>query len=59
MKTASIIILLGGLGLLVVSLLADVLGIGDSADFGQQQVLGTVGGAIVVVIGLFLMLRKK
>jgi hypothetical protein len=57
-KTASIILLVVGAGLLVASLLADVIGIGDNPGFGRQQTMGTIAGAIVTAVGLFLTLKK-
>ena len=58
-KTASIILLLVGIGLLVASLLADAIGIGDDPGFGRQQTMGTIAGAIVTAVGLFLTLKKS
>ena len=58
-KTASRILLVVGIGLLLVSLLADVIGIGDDVGFGRQQTMGTAAGAIVAAIGLFLVLKGK
>ena len=58
-KTAGIILLVVGIAVVIVSLLADALGIGSNpAAFGPQQIAGTVVGAIVAVVGLFLTLRK-
>ena len=57
-KIASIILLVLGIGLLVASLLADVIGIGDDVGFGRQQTMGTIAGAIVTAVGLFLTLKK-
>ena len=59
MKIASIALLVIGVGLLGVSLLADFLGIGDTYGFGREQILGTVSGAVIAAIGLFLVLRSK
>ncbi len=58
-KTASRILLVVGIGLLLASLLADVIGIGDNVGFGRQQMMGTAAGAIVAAIGLFLVLKGK
>ncbi len=57
-KTASIILIVAGLGLLAASLLADVIGIGDDAGFGMQQTMGTVAGLAMAAIGLYLLRRK-
>ncbi len=58
-KTASRILLVVGIGLLLASLLADVIGIGDDVGFGRQQMMGAAAGAIVAAIGLFLALKGK
>ena len=58
-KISSIILLLVGIGLLIASLLADVIGIGDDAGFGRQQTMGTVAGAVITALGLFLSLKKS
>ncbi len=53
-------LLLGiGIGLLAVSLLADVIGIGDDPGFGNQQMMGTIAGVVITAIGLSLTLRAK
>ena len=57
-KTASIILLLVGIGLLVASLLADVIGIGDNPGFGTQQTMGTIAGVIIAAVGLFFTFKK-
>ena len=53
------ILLVIGIGLLVVSLLADTIGIGDDPGFGRQQTLGTVVGILITGVGLFFSLLKK
>ncbi len=58
-NTANILVLVIGIGLLAVSLLADVIGLGDDTGFGNQQTMGTVAGAAITAIGLFLTLRSK
>ncbi len=58
-KTASRILLVVGIGLLLASLLADIIGIGDDVGFGRQQMMGAAAGAIVAAIGLFLLLKGK
>ena len=57
-KTASIALLVVGIGLLVASLLADVIGIGDNPGFGPQQTMGTVAGVLITAAGLFFTLKK-
>ena len=58
-KVASVVVLVIGIGLLLVSLLANVLGIGDNPGFGRQQTLGTITGAAIAGVGLFLVRRSK
>ena len=58
-KTAPILVLVIGIGLLVASLLADVIGIGDDPGFGSQQTTGTIVGLIITAVGLYLTLKQK
>jgi LPXTG-motif cell wall-anchored protein len=58
-ETASIVLLVVGIGLLAVSLLADVIGIGDNTGFGNQQTMGTVAGVLITAAGLFFTLKKS
>ena len=53
------ILLVIGIGLLLTSLLADTIGIGDDPGFGRQQTLGTVIGVLITGVGLFFSLLKK
>ena len=55
---ASVVVLVLGVGLLLVSLLADVVGIGDDVGFGPQQTMGTVAGVLVIAVGVYLMKKK-
>ena len=55
---ASVVVLVIGAGLLLASLLADVVGIGDDVGFGPQQTMGTVAGVVVIAIGVYLMKKK-
>ena len=56
-KTARIVLLVLGIALLIVSLSADVTGIGDDPAFGPRQIMGTVVGALVTVVGLYLTIK--
>ena len=47
-----------GVVIAVVSLAADVIGIGNQAGFGWKQQLGTATGVIVVLVGAWLALSK-
>lgn len=46
------IVIVVGAALVVLSVLADPIGIGSSDGFGWQQTLGVVVGALAIVIGL-------
>ena len=56
-KTAGIVVLIAGIVIIGLSLLADRLGIGV-AGFGSAQIAGTIVGAIVIALGLFLTSKK-
>ena len=58
-KTGPVLVLVIGIGLLVVSLLADVIGVGDDPGFGSQQTMGTIVGVLIAAVGLYLTLKAK
>jgi hypothetical protein len=58
-KTAGIVLLVVGIVVLLLSLLADAIGVGGNPIFGRNQIIGTIAGAIVTVVGLVLTLRKQ
>jgi HD-like signal output (HDOD) protein len=58
LKIAGIVLLVLGLLVLLVSLVADPIGLGASPRFGYRQIIGTVAGVIAAVVGLILVLRK-
>ena len=58
-RTASVLVLVIGIGLLAASLLADVIGIGDDPGFGNQQTMGTIAAVAIMAIGFFLMRRGE
>jgi hypothetical protein len=57
-KTLGIVLLVVGIVFLILSLVADPIGIGGSPGFGRDQILGAIAGAIVTVVGLVLTLKK-
>ena len=58
-KIAGIVLFVIGAIILVLSLTADLIGIGvNPVVFGYRQIIGTIVGVIVVVAGLILILRK-
>ena len=48
-----------GLAFLVVSALADPIGVGEGGGFGWKQTTGVIVGAVVVVVGLALMYVRR
>jgi hypothetical protein len=58
-KNLSLILVIGGFVLLVVSLLADVLGVGNRPGFGWKQFSGTTVGVASGLVGLWMLFRKK
>jgi hypothetical protein len=57
-KTTSVIVLLVGLVILVLSLVADYIGLGEGTGFGNKQIVGTIVGAGIFVVGLVMMQKK-
>ncbi len=57
-KTTGTIWLAVGIIILILSLVADSIGLGEGQGFGNKQIAGTIAGAIVFVVGLIL-IRKK
>ncbi len=59
MRTWALVILVVGIVVLLVSLGADVIGIGASPKFfGYRQVAGALAGIILALVGAFLYLRS-
>ena len=57
-KTVGIVVLVVGIVVLLLSLVADPIGIGGHPGIGRNQMLGAAAGAVVTVVGLVLTLRK-
>jgi hypothetical protein len=57
-KMLSILILVVGIAVLVLFAIADVIGIGESPNFGTTQIAGTIVGAVLAVIGFILLCKK-
>ena len=56
-KRLSLILIVIGIIILLVSLLADVLGIGGYPGMGYKQIIGAIVGAVISIIG-FILYRK-
>ncbi len=52
-KTVGVLLLVGGALLLILSSLADVLGIGGASGFGYKQIIGSVVGLVAAIRGYF------
>ncbi len=58
-KTLSSAILVIGIVILVASAFADSFGISEQPGFGIDQAIGSVVGAVVTAVGLFLTVKVK
>lgn len=59
-KIIAIALLVVGITVLLVSALADIVGLGSDPNvFGYRQVAGSVAGAIVLVVGALLYWRAS
>lgn len=56
-KASGAFLLVLGVVLLVLSLLADVIGVGANPGFGYRQVIGVVLGVIAVIRGSWVLKR--
>ena len=57
-KTLGIVLIVAGVVVLLVSLAADVVGIGGAPGFGYKQIIGAIAGVIIAVVGLVYYTRK-
>ena len=58
-KTAGIVLLVIGAIILILSLIADLIGLGvNPTVFGYGQIIGVVVGVILIIVGLILRLRE-
>ena len=57
-KSMSIALIIVGVVLVIVSLTADLIGIGGAPGIGWKQLLGTAVGLVVTLGGVWLMLSK-
>ncbi len=56
--SASLALIVVGAAILVGSLLADVIGIGDDPGFGKQQMAGSILGVVVLALGAYFHNKK-
>jgi hypothetical protein len=57
-KTISIVLMAVGVILLIGSLAIDTIGLGGFTGFGYKQIIGTVVGVILAIVGFVLYSRK-
>jgi uncharacterized membrane protein len=57
-RTIGFVLIALGVVIAVVSLAADVIGIGNVLGFGWKQQLGTAIGVIMAIVGVWLALSK-
>ena len=57
-KIIGVVLLVAGIILVILSLIADPLGIGGSPVFGYKQIIGVIAGVVAAAVGLFLALKK-
>ncbi len=53
------ILIVIGVVVALVSLLADVIGIGSDEGFGTYQIVGLIAGIVVALIGLYLVYFRR
>ena len=58
-KTLGAVLLIIGIAILMESLFADGTGIGNTPDFGRDQTIGSILGAILTASGLYLIIKAK
>ena len=58
-KIVGIICLIVGIIVLILSLIADPVGIGGAVGFGWKQIVGAIVGIIFGIVGLILSFRKQ
>ncbi len=57
-KTVGIVLIVVGIVVLILSAIADAIGIGGNPGFGPIQLIGIIVGIAAAVVGLVLILRK-
>ena len=57
--TLGAVLLIVGIGVLVESVFADGIGVGNLTGFGPNQTIGTIVGAVLTAVGLFLMIKAR
>ncbi len=50
-RALGIVVSSAGAILVAIAALADVMGIGDTTEFGLRQIAGVIGGVVAVIVG--------
>lgn len=50
-RALGVVVGTAGAVLVLIAALADVIGIGDTTEFGFRQVAGVIGGLLAVIVG--------
>jgi membrane-bound ClpP family serine protease len=48
-----------GLIILIMSLIADLIGLGEGQGFGKSQIAGVIVGAVIFAVGLYMMHKRN
>ena len=57
-RTTGMVLLVGGVVLVIASACADYIGMGDFPGFGYKQIIGTIVGIVMIVVGLVLLPKR-
>jgi|WetSurMetagenome_2_1015567.scaffolds.fasta_scaffold1750718_1 hypothetical protein len=58
-KIISILLLVAGIVVLILSAIADFFKIGENPSFGNTQIAGVLAGAIIAVVGWILFRKNR
>ncbi len=53
------VLILVGIVILLLSLIADLIGLGEGQGFGKSQIAGTIVGAVIYAVGLYMMHKRN
>lgn len=57
-RTISLVLIIGGALLLIVSLIADLIGLGSYPGLNWAQLTGAAVGLVVLIVGVWFVMRK-
>ncbi|MBU0755611.1 MAG: hypothetical protein KJ645_10765 [Planctomycetes bacterium] len=57
-KSAGVVLLILGIFFFILSLILDIIGLGSSPGFGNNQIAGAVLGALMIIVGWILTRQK-